>query len=93
MIRVIIERHIADDLEEHYEQAARSTLAQAMQAHGFVSGESLRNAFDHNHRIVLANYRSVQDWQRWYSSSERQSMMATISPMLQREEKITVLEQ
>ena len=93
MIRVTIERHIADDLEGLYEQAARETLAQAMQAPGFISGESLRNAFDHNHRIVLANYRSVQDWQRWFSSPERKNVMAKITPMLDGDEKITVMEQ
>lgn len=92
MIRVLIERHIADDLAEHYEKAARNTLQKAMQAHGFISGESLHNTKDSNHRIVLATYRTIQDWQRWYSSPERKEIMEAIMPMLETEEKITVLE-
>ncbi|MBE9399670.1 antibiotic biosynthesis monooxygenase [Pontibacterium sp. N1Y112] len=92
MIRVIIERHIADDLAEYYEKAARNTLQQAMNAHGFISGEALHNANDINHRYVIVNYRTIQDWQRWYGSAERKEMMEAIHPMLDRDEKITILE-
>lgn len=92
MIRVIIERHIAEELAEHYERAARNTLQQAMQAHGFISGESLRNAYDPNHRVVMATFRTVQDWQRWQTSQARKEIMEAINPMLEGEEKITILE-
>ncbi len=92
MIRVLIERHIADGLADLYEEAARATLVQAMQAHGFISGESLHDTQNPDHRIVLATYRTLQDWQRWARSAERQEMMAAINPMLTREEKITLLE-
>lgn len=92
MIRVIIERHIADDLAEHYENAARSTLQQAMNAQGFISGEALHDVSEPNHRYVIVVYRSVADWQRWYGSQERKEMMNVIRPMLETDEKITVLE-
>ncbi|MGI1670993.1 MAG: antibiotic biosynthesis monooxygenase [Neptuniibacter sp.] len=92
MIRVLIERHVAEDLVEHYEKSARETLQLAMQAHGFISGEALKNAYDPNHRLVVATYRTLQDWQRWAGSDERKEMMATLSPMLETEEKITIFE-
>ncbi len=92
MIRVLIERHVADELGTHYDQAARETLQLAMQAHGFISGEALRNAHDTNHRIVIATYRTLQDWQRWAGSAERQEMMDRINPMLESEEKVTIFE-
>nr|WP_067289632.1 antibiotic biosynthesis monooxygenase [Marinobacterium profundum] len=92
MIRVLIERHIADDLASYYEQAARATLTEAMQAHGFISGEALHDIQNPNHRVVLATYRSIQDWQRWARSAERQEAMAVINPMLISDEKITLLE-
>jgi heme-degrading monooxygenase HmoA len=92
MIRVIIERHIAESLEGAYEKASRDILQQAFHAPGFISGESLKNAFDPNHRILLSKWRTVQDWQGWFASSERKAMMLELSPMLEREEKITVFE-
>jgi len=91
MIRVLIERHIADGLTEHYENAARNTLQQAMQAHGFISGEALHDINNPCHRVVLATYRTIQDWQRWARSEERKEMMEAINPMLESEEKITIL--
>lgn len=63
-----------------------------MQAHGFISGEALQNSYDSNHRVVIATYRTLQDWQRWHGSAERQAIMAQMMPMLEGEEKITVLE-
>ncbi|WP_428034009.1 antibiotic biosynthesis monooxygenase family protein [Amphritea sp.] len=92
MIRVLIERHIADGLAEHYEKAARNTLQLAMQAHGFISGESLKNVNSPNHRVVMATFRTIQDWQRWHLSEERKQIMEAIMPMLEAEEKITILE-
>jgi heme-degrading monooxygenase HmoA len=92
MIRVIIERHIAESLEGPYEQASRDILQQAFHAPGFIAGESLKNAFDPNHRIIMSKWRTVQDWQEWFASPERKQMMRELSPMLEREEKITVLE-
>jgi heme-degrading monooxygenase HmoA len=92
MIKVIIERHIAEDLTDLYEKAAKATLQKAMQAHGFISGEALKNAYDPNHRIVIATYRTLQDWHHWLSSEERKEVMEQIIPMLDRDEKFTVLE-
>lgn len=92
MIRVLIERHIADGLIDHYEKAARDTLVRAMQAHGFISGEALHDIDDPEHRVILATYRTLADWQRWARSPDRQEMMAAIGPMLKTEEKITILE-
>lgn len=93
MIRVIIERHIAHTLETTYEQAAKNTLQQAVSADGFISGESLRNANDPNHRLILSNWRSIQDWHRWFLSEERKEMMNILNPILETEEKVTILEQ
>jgi heme-degrading monooxygenase HmoA len=90
MIRVLIERHIAADLEPHYDRVARETLQKAMLLPGFISGEALHNVDDPNHRLVLATYRSENDWEQWFHSDERRQMMQQIGPMLEGEKKITV---
>ncbi|SIQ08867.1 antibiotic biosynthesis monooxygenase family protein [Marinobacterium stanieri] len=90
MIRVLIERHIASELSEHYDRVARETLQAAMHFPGFISGEALHNSADPNHRVILATYRSENDWLRWASSDERRDMMDQINPMLETDEKVTV---
>ena len=49
MIRVLIERHIAETLETAYEERSRAILQNAVAAPGFISGETLVNAHDPNH--------------------------------------------
>ncbi|AOY87388.1 antibiotic biosynthesis monooxygenase [Marinobacter salinus] len=93
MIRVLIERHIAETLEYAYEERARRVLQQAVSAPGFISGETLADSHDLNHRITLANWRSEADWDRWYHSEERRELMAELVPMMDRNETITVLQQ
>ena len=91
MIRVLIERHIAESLERAYEERSLRILQRAVSAPGFVSGESLVDSSDPNHRFTLANWRSESDWQRWMQSEERKSLMAELIPMMDRDEVITVL--
>ena len=93
MIRVLIERHIAETLEDAYEQRARKVLQQAVGAPGFISGETLPDRHDPNHRITMANWRSEADWDRWYHSQERRDLMSELVPMMDRDEIITVLQQ
>lgn len=93
MIRVLIERHIAETLEDAYEERARRVLQQAVSAPGFISGETLADSHDPNHRITLANWRSEADWDRWYHSEERREFMAELVPMMDSNETITVLQQ
>lgn len=93
MIRVLIERHIAESLETAYEERSRMVLQQAVAAPGFISGETLIDSNDPNHRITLANWRSEGDWSRWYHSEDRRDLMAELVPMMDKDETITVLHQ
>jgi len=93
MIRVLIERHIAESLESAYEERSRTVLQQAVGATGFISGETLVDAHDPNHRLTLANWRSEADWDRWYHSDVRKNLLTDLSPMMDRDEVITVLRQ
>ncbi len=92
MIRVIIERFIAETLEAHYEATAKQTLQLAVCAPGFISGESLQDIDKPRHHIVLCKWRSVNEWQDWYESLERKNMMNKLKLMFEKEEKITLLE-
>lgn len=92
MIRVLIERHVAESLESAYEERSRKVLQSAVSAPGFVSGEALMDSHDPNHRFTLSSWRSEADWQRWLLSEERRELMAELIPMMDRDEVITVLQ-
>lgn len=92
MIRVMIDRHIAETLETHYWDLIRRLLQQAVSAPGFISGETLTDMNDANHCIIWSTWRSEADWENWLRSPERKTMMEQLAPMLDREEKYLVLQ-
>ena len=92
MIRVIIDRMIAETMEANYEDAALDVLQLAVKANGFISGESLKDIRNPRHRIVLCKWRSPADWDRWCASEERKSVMGKLNLMLETEEKISILD-
>jgi len=92
MIRVIIDRYIAETLEKNYETAALEILSASVRAPGFISGESLVDMDNPRHRIVLCKWRSRLDWDSWCQSQERRELMAKLSLMLERPEAVTLLD-
>ncbi len=92
MIRVIIERVIAESLEANYEDLAMEILQRAVRAPGFISGEAMQELSHPRHRFVLCKWRSAADWSVWYASTERRELMDKLNLMLEHEEKVTLLE-
>lgn len=92
MIRVIIDRYIAETLEKNYESAAIEVLSASVRAPGFISGESLFDIENPRHRIVLCKWRSRLDWDNWCQTQERKELMGKLSLMLEKEESVTLLD-
>lgn len=92
MIRVFIERLIAESMESTYDDVEKQTLQTAITAPGFISGESLKDVKNPLHRVVLCKFRSEVDWNNWYQSDARKDMMAKINLIIEGDEKITLLD-
>ena len=93
MIRVIIEREIAEGLEQFYESAIADLLGVMANASGYVSGESSVDIQHPNRYVVITRWTDESAWNRWYQSSERQELLDAIRPFLLKEEKFTLLKQ
>jgi len=92
MIRVLIERQIAEGLAHYYDCTIKRTVSAVVAAPGCISGESLKDANNANRRIVMSKWESMEDWQNWYQSDARRRVIAEITPMLEDGEKVTMLE-
>jgi antibiotic biosynthesis monooxygenase (ABM) superfamily enzyme len=92
MIKVIIERNIADDLEGNYKEAIRSTLKTVLEAPGYISSESLTDIKRISHKLIITNWTTLKDWEIWYSSVERKHAIGEIAAILEGTEKITITE-
>ncbi|GAB4264529.1 MAG: hypothetical protein Kow0092_16260 [Deferrisomatales bacterium] len=92
MVRVLIERRISEGMVEAYNLALREMRLQAVQKAGYISGESLRDVTDPFHYVVISTWNAASDWNAWFQSEARRTVLAKIAPMLQEPERITVLE-
>lgn len=92
MIKVIIERRVAEGLEQPYEKCVSEALQFISDAPGFVSGESLKDTHSPNHHVIISTWRSANAWQKWLGSEKRKFFMEQILPLLTDEEKLTILE-
>jgi len=93
MIRVIIEREIAEGLEQFYQAAIADLLDVMASAPGYLSGESLVEIHRPNRYLVVTRWANEAAWNRWFQSPERQQMLNVIRPFLQQDEKFTLLQQ
>ncbi|SDU01618.1 antibiotic biosynthesis monooxygenase family protein [Halopseudomonas salegens] len=92
MIKVLIERIIAEGLEHPYEEIARNMLQKAIQSPGFISGESFQDLERPNHRVIVVTWQNRHSWERWENSAARKESIGAFSAILQQEERITLLE-
>lgn len=92
MIRVFIERHFVEGMQEELERVVREVIQEAVHAPGYLSGEILRNLENPNHFVVISNWRSRRHWEKWLDSDQRRRVMSYVTPMLMEPERITVME-
>ena len=92
MIRVLIERIIAQGHESYYDATIKRVVSKVIKAPGCIAGESLKDSKNSHRRIVMSKWESIEDWENWYRSAERKQVVAEISPLLEGGEKITMLE-
>jgi len=92
MIKVIIERHIAQDMESTYELEVKRALKGVMGATGFISGTSYIDIDHENVRTIITTWESLSAWKRWYASELRRNSNYNLNLILSQEEKIKVLQ-
>ncbi|MCW8879034.1 MAG: antibiotic biosynthesis monooxygenase [Kangiellaceae bacterium] len=92
MIRVIIERHINEGCFQDYIELIRKARKQANSIEGFIAGELLQEKDNQNHAVIVSSWENFEAWQSWLDSEERQTVLEEMRPLLQEDEKVTVLE-
>ncbi|MDK2777614.1 MAG: antibiotic biosynthesis monooxygenase [Pseudomonadota bacterium] len=91
MIKVIIERTIAEGMESTYEEIMKNMLRTMVEAPGYVSGVNYKDAANSYHRVIITNWQSEAAWDLWKHTDQRAALLAAIKPILKDQEKITVL--
>jgi heme-degrading monooxygenase HmoA len=90
LVRVLIERHIKKGREQEALNTILEMRASATKELGYVSGETLEDAENHGSYLIISTWNSINDWKRWESSQEHQSLLGVIEPLLEEPASISV---
>ncbi len=91
MIHILIERHIANNMESTYDEVARTALQHSHRVPGFISGEAYTDSNNPSHRFLICKWRTNKDWETWQKSSERLELTNKFSSILEQPERVVIL--
>jgi len=92
MIRVLIERCLADGKISDYYQAIRQLKQKASHMDGYLSGEMLVDPEDSKKCLIISNWEDLDSWKAWAKSEKRNIAKDKIRKVLASDEKISIYE-
>ena len=82
MIRVIILRRIKEGMEQEFWEMTSQLRANAVPQRGYVSGETWVDSNNPSRSVVISTWLTLENWQAWENSPQRQAINATLEPLL-----------
>ena len=92
MVRVIIERQCKPDNDGELHKLLIQMRGTAIKQHTYLSGEIHRNADDPSVWVTIVSWLTLDGWNEWKASPERQEIASKIESLLVSPERISVLE-
>jgi heme-degrading monooxygenase HmoA len=81
-IRVFIRRKVIRGNELVLADLLTRLRALALQAEGYISGETLHSLDDPDESLVISTWESLEDWRAWEAKPERKELQAKIDRFL-----------
>ncbi|HEY6368922.1 MAG TPA: antibiotic biosynthesis monooxygenase family protein [Candidatus Binatia bacterium] len=91
-VKILIYRKIKPGKEKELSQAVRALRFKAMVAQGYISGETLRSVEDPSIQLVISTWKSIENWNNWFNTRERQAFQEKIDVILEEPTKIAPYE-
>ena len=88
-VKIIIQRKIRPGKENEFSKALRELRSKAIHAQGYISGETLHSIEDPSLHLVISTWKSLENWNRWANSQERQTFQEKTDAMLEEPAKVT----
>lgn len=87
-IKILIQRKIIPGKLTELGDAVRELRSKALHAPGFISGETLQSVEDPSVHLVISTWKSIEDWNNWVNTPERQAFQKRIDGILAEPAKI-----
>jgi len=90
MIRVMIERHCQPGKEKQLMDLLLELRSAAMRQHGYITGETLREAENPSVFMVIGTWITLEAWRVWQTSRQRLAVDEMIDSLLTETRKVRV---
>ncbi len=90
IVKIFIQSKSDPAKEKEFRQLLQELRAKAMEAEGFISGETLQSVEDPSIHITVGTWRSITNWNNWSKSPERKNIQDKFDQVLTEPVKMTL---
>ncbi len=81
-VKVFINRAITKSLTQELTTLLHKMRSACLIQPGYISGQTLKRLDRPGESLVVSTWNSIEDWERWYNSSERKEIQLEIDALL-----------
>jgi heme-degrading monooxygenase HmoA len=81
-VKILIKRRLPLDKVKYIAAIFRQIRIRALEQEGYISSETLRNIDNPQEFLVISTWRSLEDWQKWLNSSQRNELHSKVDMLL-----------
>lgn len=82
-VKILIKRRLPLEKAQYIVGIFRQLRMLAIEQEGYISSETLRSMENPREFLVISTWRSLEDWQRWFNSSQRKELHSKVDPLLE----------
>ena len=82
-VKIIIDRKFKEAPQAEDIRTLNDLRIRAMGQEGYIGGETLVETDDYRKVVVLSVWSSIDDWEIWINSRERQKLESKLAPQLE----------
>ena len=81
-IKILIKRQVPEESAEFLNPLLLELRNLTMKQPGYIGGETLKRVDEPGHSLVISTWKSIEDWKKWHSCSERADIQTKIDTLL-----------
>lgn len=81
-VKIFIKRNMTKSSREKLTALLQKMRSICLEQPGYISGQTLKRLDRPGERLVVSTWRSAEDWQTWFNSSERREIQLEIDSLL-----------
>jgi heme-degrading monooxygenase HmoA len=81
-VKIFIKRNVTESSIEELTTLFQKMRSACLMQPGYISGQTLKRLDRPGERLVISTWRSVEEWENWFKSSERREIQLEIDSLL-----------